>query len=146
MNSSTASPLGTDFAQELFLHMQDAISDGTKQACRMVWDVIQQFMMEHWFFLIVGLVILFWIAIIRWISTGRWGMFASLLYHCLYFGTLLVATLIFGPEIFASDYTKLWLFILYLVCFGLVGWFIRATGILGCLYPDGRSKIRRPRF
>jgi len=125
MNSSTTSPLGVDFPQQLL----DAFNEATKQACQILWEAIKQAMMEHWLLLLAGLAFLLVIAVIKYCLTGLWGMLASVVYNYLYFGTLFVVISIFGPEIFASDYCKIFLTILYMVCFTLVGIFVNTTGI-----------------
>jgi hypothetical protein len=129
MNSSTTSPLGEDIPHQFAQQLLDAINESTKQAYRLFWTAIKQKLIEHWFLLIVGLVLLVALAVIKYRLTGRWGMLASVLYNYLYFGTLFVVTLIFGPEIFANEYIDLVFVIIYIVCFTLVGIFVNVTGI-----------------
>lgn len=129
MNASTTSPLGNDFAKQLVTSFLDAIDQGTRQAYRMIWDGINQFLVEHWGWVIIGLIAILAFSIVEYFITGRWAMLGSVLYNYLYFGTLFVITLIFGPEVFANDWFKLVLFVIYVVCFILVGKLLRKAGI-----------------
>ncbi len=81
----------------------------------------------HWIAIVITLVILFAISILLALI-GRWGMFGSLLYNFLYFGTLLLVGLIFGPDIFANNCFDLFTFMLYVTCFILVRITLNKTG------------------
>ena len=129
MNSTTTSPLGIDFPKQLVQWMLDTIDESTKQAYRMIWAGIKQFLVEHWVLVIIFLTALLALAIFNYLATGRWAMLGSVLYNYLYFGVLFIITLIFGSDIFANDYFKIVLFLLYVVCFTLVGIFLNKTGI-----------------
>ena len=94
-----------------------------------MWIAIKQALIEHWLIFIVCLVILLALAIVKYQLTGRWGMLASVLYNYLYFGTLFIIAMIFGPEVFASDYIKIILALVYMACFALVGGFLKMTGL-----------------
>ena len=94
----------------------------------MMWDGLMSFLTSHWLVVLGVLVLVFIGALTRAVLTGRWGMLGSVLYNYLYFGTLFVVGLIFGPEVFANDYFKLVLVLLYVVCFTLVGMFISKMG------------------
>jgi hypothetical protein len=97
-----------------------AIDAAQKETAQLLWSFLMKFLSEHWLSMIgilfVVLIITFVIALF-----GRWAMFGSVLYHYLYFGILFILGLIFGPVIFANVFIDLLLFILYLVCFALVG-------------------------
>jgi len=56
-------------------------------------------------------------------------MLGSVLYNYFYFGILFVITLIFGPDVFANDWFKIVLFIIYVVCFISVGKLLKKAGI-----------------
>jgi len=129
MNASSTSPLGSDFPQQMVKVFIDAFQDGEKQAYRMIWDGIIQFAVEHWGWIILGLVSILLIAILEYLVTRRWAFLGSVLYHYLYLTFLLVLTLIFGPEVFASEWIKLVLFVVYVVCFALVGMLLTKAGI-----------------
>jgi CDP-diglyceride synthetase len=129
MNSSTTSPLGNDFARQLVESFLNAIDEGTRQAYRMIWNGISQFLIENWGWVIVALVAILILAVVNYFATGRWAMLGSVLYNYFYFGILLIITLIFGPEVFANDWFKIVLFIVYVVCFVLVGKLLKKAGI-----------------
>jgi len=80
-------------------------------------------------FVFCMLVLVLVAATVRAVTTGRWGWLGSVLYNYLYFGTLFVIGLIWGPEIFANDYFEIALVILYIVCFSLVGVILTKTGL-----------------
>jgi hypothetical protein len=129
MNASSSQPLGADFPKQVVELFLNAIDEGTKQAYRMIWNGISQFLIEHWGWVIVALVAIFILSVLNYFATGRWAMLGSVLYNYLYFGTLFVITLIFGPEVFANDWFKIVLFIVYVACFVLVGKLLRKAGI-----------------
>lgn len=129
MNASTTSPLGNDFIKQIVRGLLDSIEEGTKWAYRMIWDAIQQIVIEHWGWILVALVVILILAILQYLSTGRWAMLGSVLYNYFYFGTLYVIALIFGPEVFANDWFKIVLFVIYVICFVLVGNLLRKAGI-----------------
>jgi len=129
MNASTTSPLGADFPRQLVLWFIDAIDEGTKQAYRMIWSAVKQLLIEHWGFVIVALVSILILAVLNYLATGRWAMLGSVLYNYFYFGILFVITLIFGPDVFANDWFKIVLFIIYVVCFISVGKLLQKAGI-----------------
>lgn len=129
MNASSSQPLGADFPKQVVEMFLNAIDEGTRQAYRMIWNGITQFLVEHWGWVIVGLVAIFVLSVLNYFGTGRWAMLGSVLYNYLYFGTLFVITLIFGPEVFANNWFKIVLFVVYVVCFILVGKILRKAGI-----------------
>ena len=129
MNPATTSPLGIDFTKQMVQGLLDAVDTGTKTAYHWIWAAIKQLLIEHWIAVTVILVLLLVTAIGRYLITGRWAMLGSLIYNYLYFGALLIIALIFGSDVFASDYFKIVLVVLYIACFTLVGIFLRKTGI-----------------
>lgn len=129
MNASTTSPLGSDFPKQIVLWFLDAIDEGTKQAYRMIWNAVKELLAEHWGFVIIALVSILILAVLNYFATGRWAMLGSVLYNYFYFGILFVITLIFGPDVFANDWFKIVLFIIYVVCFISVGKLLQKAGI-----------------
>ena len=129
MNASSTSPLGADFPKQMVLWFLDAIDEGTKQAYRMIWNAVKQLLVEHWGFVIIALVSILVLAVLNYLATDRWAMLGSVLYNYLYFGILFVITLIFGPDVFANDWFKIVLFIIYVVCFISVGKLLKKAGI-----------------
>lgn len=129
MNSSTTSPLGQDFPRQMVSMILDAFNEGEKQAYRMIWEGFKQFAVEHWGWILIGLAGLLLLAIFEYLVTRRWAFLGSVLYHYFYLSFLLVLTLIFGPEIYASEWMKLVLFIVYVICYVLVGKVLTKSGV-----------------
>lgn len=129
MTPTSTPQFGPDFVKELIPWIFDQISIATAKAFRMFWDIGMGYLAEHWVAVLIGLVVIFLVALIRAFVTGRWAMLGSITYNYLYFGTLFIIGLIFGPELFANDYFKIFLVILYVVCFILTGKFLTKIGV-----------------
>lgn len=129
MTPTSTPQFGPDFVKELIPWMVEQFGIATAKAFRMIWDVGMTYLAEHWVLVIIGLIVIFLVALIRAFVTGRWAMLGSVVYNYLYFGALFVIGLVFGPELFANDYFKIALAILYVVCFILTGIFLRKIGV-----------------
>ncbi|MDD4412750.1 MAG: hypothetical protein PHR00_03850 [Patescibacteria group bacterium] len=115
MNAST-----TEVVKYLF----KIISDAQVQAYQALWDGLILFLSSNWLSVTGILLFLLVVSFIKAIN-GRWGMFGSIAYNYLYWGILFVSGLIFGPKIFANTYVDIVYFLLYLLCYWLVGRFLR---------------------
>lgn len=111
MNAST-----TDIIQYVF----KVINDSQVQAYQALWDGLILFLSSNWLSVVGILLFLLVVSFIKAIN-GRWGMFGSIAYNYLYWGILFIAGLIFGSKIFANTFIDVALFILYLICYKLVG-------------------------
>lgn len=129
MTSSTTDIIGSDFPKQVVTLLLDAIDKGTKQAYSLIWTAIKEFLATHWLGVIIFLVIVLTLAILNYTFTGKWGWLGSVLYNYLYFGVLLIVALIFGSDIFANEYFGIFLAVLYMVCFTLVGIILGRAGI-----------------
>lgn len=129
MTSTSTPAFGPDFVKELIPLIFQKFGEATAQAFRMIWDGGIGYLWQHWIVVLIFLFAIFLIALVRAFATGRWGMLGSIVYNYLYFGTLFVIGLIFGPETFANDYFKIVLIILYVVCFALTGRFLSKIGV-----------------
>ena len=129
MTPTTTPQFGPDFVKELIPWMFARIGEETAKAFRMFWDIGMTYLAQHWVVVLVGLFVILIIALIRAFVTGRWAMLGSVVYNYLYFGTLFLIGTIWGPELFANDYFKIVLVILYVVCFILTGKFLSQIGI-----------------
>ncbi len=129
MISTTSPQFGPDFVKELIPWMIQQFGIATGRAFRMIWDIGMTYLAQHWIAVLVGLFVVFVVALIRAVITGRWAMLGSVVYNYLYFGTLFLVGTIWGPEVFANDYFKIVLVILYVVCFILAGQFLRKIGV-----------------
>lgn len=125
MNYAATSTLisGTDIIDKMVM----AVGETEKEAYLIIWDNLLSFLSENWFPVILVLTTLLVISFVRALF-GRWGMFGSVLYHYLYFGTLFIIGLIFGPGIFANLFIGIVLVVLYVVCYLLVGNVLRSFG------------------
>lgn len=95
-------------------------NDSQIQAYQALWDGLIIFLSSNWSSVSLLFLFLFIISLVRAIN-GRWGLLGSILYNFLYWGALFVLGLIFGPKIFANIFINIAFFILYLVCYTLVG-------------------------
>jgi hypothetical protein len=129
MTPTTTPQFGPDFVKELIPWVFARVGEETAKAFRMIWDTGMAYLAEHWIAVIVVLVTMFLIALVRAFVTGRWAMLGSITYNYLYFGTLFIIGLIFGPELFANDYFKIFLAVLYVTCFILTGKFLQKIGV-----------------
>lgn len=130
MISTTSPAFGPDYVKELIPWMIQQFGIATEKAFRMFWDIGMTYLAQHWIAVLVGLFLIFMLALIRAFITGRWAMLGSVVYNYLYFGTLFIIGLIWGPELFANDYFKIVLAILYVVCFILTGQFLRKIKVI----------------
>ena len=128
MNSSSTS-ISLDFPKQITRMAIDSFNEGEKHAYRLIWEYIKYLTVEHWIWILVGLVCLFLLAFLEYIITRRWAFLGSVLYHYFYLGFLLVLTLVFGPEIYASEWAKIILFVIYIICYVLVGKLLTKIGI-----------------
>ena len=127
--TATTTPLGPEFPKEVINMLFAAIAEGNKQAARMLWSILQSFLVGHWLASILFLFVLFVAATFK-AMMGRWGSLGSLLYNFFYFGILYVVGLIWGPEIFVSDlFHFACTAILYPVCYYVVGYILDETGV-----------------
>lgn len=118
---TTTQPLGPDFVNQLISGFYKAFEEATKMAYHRIWEILLILLKEHWGLVLIVLFIVLVAAFVRYMVTGRWAILGSVLYNYFYFGILFVITLIFGPEIFASDYIKILFLVLYVICFTMVG-------------------------
>lgn len=129
MTPTSTPQFGPDFMKELIPWMFQQIGEATAKAFRMIWDIGISYLAQHWIAVLVGLAVIFVIALTRAFLTGRWAMLGSVVYNYLYFGTLFIIGSIRGPEVFANDYFKIVLVVLYVVCFILTGQFLSKIGV-----------------
>lgn len=110
------------------LDLLQSIDEGQRMAYRSLWDVFIPFFGEHWIALTTFFAIIYTIAIARALY-GYWGMLGSVLYNSLFLGVLLVIGIIWGPEVFGSNYVGIGLAILYFSCYFMVGKILDWTGL-----------------
>ena len=104
--------------------------EAPKEAAGILWyRVLMPILQEHWLIIGVAIFLVFVIVTMK-AMMGRWGALGSFLYNLLYFSTLFVIGLIWGPEVFVSDWINFFTtLVLYPVCFWVVGWILDKTGL-----------------
>jgi len=118
------------YSEEITKAFLKGMDEGAKLAARMLWDVLISFLTNHWFAIMVGLFIIFIVATLK-AMMGRWGALGSLIYNLLYFGTLFIVGLIWGPEIFINDFfNAACAVILYPICYYITGQILNRLGFL----------------
>jgi len=106
-----------------------SFENGIKIAYQMYWDILMSFLLKNWGAVIIVLFVIFVIALVKAIK-GRWGMLGKVLYNYIYFGTLFIIGLIWGPTIFVSNFiTILCTIILYPMCYFLTGAILDKIGV-----------------
>lgn len=107
----------------------NAIDGGTKKAYQMYWYILISFLSQYWLLVTTILVMLFVVALVNALA-GRWGMLGSVLYNYLYFGILFIVGLIWGSDIFVSNFfSVVCTILLYPVCYILTGIILTKTGL-----------------
>lgn len=129
MTPTFTPPFGPEFMKELIPWMFEQFGIATARTFRMFWDIGMAYLAEHWVSILVFLLAIFVVALIRAFVTGRWAILGSVVYNYLYFGALFSIGSIWGPEVFANDYFKIVLAILYILCFMFTGYFVRKIGL-----------------
>ena len=117
-----------DFTKQLIDTLFISINKGTIQAFTWIWNAITSYIFDHWIAVIVILFIVFIYAIIR-AFLGHWWVLGSVMYNYLYFGILFLIGSIWGPSVFANTYANIGFFLLYIICFILVGKILTKTGL-----------------
>ncbi len=127
MTSSSTQPV-PDITKDIVNIMLKSISDGEKEAVQIYWNILTSFLHNNWVIIIIILFVIFIISLIKAIL-GRWGMFGKVLYRYIYFGILLIAGSIWGPDIFLGSFFNLACTIfLYPACYFLVGIILNKLG------------------
>ncbi len=101
------------------------IEQGTKQAAEMLWLVVLSLLADHWL-LVMSVLFIILITATAKAMFGRWGLLGSVLYNFFYFGTLFVIGVIWGPQVFVSDYFNFaGTALFYPICYFIVGLILR---------------------
>ncbi len=105
------------------------IGDATARGYRMVWDIAVQFVLHNLLSITILLLLVLVMSAIQAFTTGRWGWFGSVLYNYMFGGVMIAVGFIWGPETFANDYFEIVSFLIYIICFCLVGVILKKTGL-----------------
>ena len=117
-----------DFTKQLLDTIFVSIEKGTIQVYTFIWNGITSYLLIHWIAVVLILILVLLYAITRALA-GHWWVLGSVLYNYLYAGALLLIGAIFGPAIFANTYADIGFFLLYAICFFLVGRILTRTGL-----------------
>jgi|GEM_PF-1124842 hypothetical protein len=130
---STSTPLDPEWLRELTNMIVSetlrTINETQKLVVHTLWSALLSFFEKNWL-IVIGVIFTLLVVSLVKAMTGWWGMLGSILYNLLYFGILFVVGLIFGPEVFISDYFhELCVLILYPICFFVVGLILGWIGV-----------------
>ena len=117
-----------DFTKQLVDTLFASIEKGTIQAFTWFWNGITSYLIEHWIVVSIILLVVLIVAVVRAFA-GQWWMLGSVLYNYLYAGSLLLIGSIWGPAVFANTYADIGFFVLYIICYLLVGRILTKTGL-----------------
>lgn len=104
--------------------------DASKWFVQVLWSALITFLHEHW---LTVLLLIFGVMVLALFKAmiGEWGMLGSLLYNLIYFGTLFIIGLIWGPEFFLNDFFNAFCaVILYPVCYKIVGLILKKLNFI----------------
>lgn len=81
--------------------------------------------------LLIGLILLgIFVFLIIKALLGHWGSLGSFLYNFFYFSIIFIIGLIWGPEVFVSNWFGFFTaVILYPICYLVVGWILEKSGL-----------------
>jgi hypothetical protein len=128
--TSTTTQLDSEFLKGLFISSLDAFDEGTKMVYQAFWHSLITYLSAHLIAAIFILIVIFVLAIARYLKTGRWAVLGSVLYWYFYLGVLLIIGLIWGSDIFVSDLFHLvGTIILNPICYFIVGVILDKTGL-----------------
>lgn len=120
--------MNPDFIKQTPTWFLNTIQEATIKDIKIFWDWGMSYLLAHlWIVLGILLIVLVY-AVFRALM-GHWWVLGSVLYNYLYWGSLLIVGLIWGPEIFASSYVDVGLFILYILCYIAVGKILQKIGV-----------------
>jgi hypothetical protein len=128
MTTSTTG-FGPDEFKKLIDALNKAVEDGTSQAAHMLWSALLSFLAAH---ALAVMIILFVVLVVAMLKAmmGRWGTLGSVIYNFLYFGILFVIGLIWGPDVFVSDFFHAaCTLMLYPVCYAITGYILDKIGV-----------------
>ncbi len=117
-----------DFTKQLLDILFASIQKGTIQGYTWIWNGLTSYLIEHWISVSIILFVVLIFAVARAIM-GHWWILGSVLYNYLYAGALLLIGAIWGPAVFANTYADIGFFVLYIICYVLVGRILSRTGL-----------------
>lgn len=128
--TTPATILGPDFVSDVVKGMLKTIAEATAHGYRIVWDAAWESILAHIWLTLGFLAFILLASALQAFATGSWGWFGSVLYHYFYIGFIILIGFVWGPEVFANDYIDLGLFLLYVLCFWMVGKILKKFGFI----------------
>ena len=123
-------PFGPESAKDMINQLLLMVDETSKQMARSVWAALTAFLAEHGFEVVMVILVTFIVLALVAYITGYWAPLGSFLYHFLYFGTLFIVALIWGPEVFVNDvFSAACTILLYPACFRATGVLLRQIGV-----------------
>lgn len=117
----TTSTIPLDLPKQIVVMFSKTIEESTKQTAHWIWDILIFFLKEYWLGVLLLIFVVFVYVTLK-AMMGRWGSLGSFIYNFLYFGTLFVIGLIWGPEVFVNDFfNAACAIILYPICYIITG-------------------------
>ncbi|MFA5841126.1 MAG: hypothetical protein WC847_02560 [Candidatus Paceibacterota bacterium] len=120
--------MSPDFTKQMVDMLLGSIPKGTIWALQFVWDIIKTFLSNNLMAVTIILIIILIYAVLRALM-GDWWVLGKVLHKYLYWGSGLLIAFIWGPEVFAGTYVDIWLYILSITCFIVVGVILNKTGL-----------------
>ena len=120
--------MSPDFIKQMPSWLLDTIQEATIKDIKIMWNwAMSYFLANLW--IVIGILLIVLVYALFRAFMGHWWVLGSVLYNYLYWGSLLIIGLIFGPEIFAGTYIDIGLFILYVLCYIAVGKILKKIGV-----------------
>lgn len=119
----------SDLPKQMVQTLFDSVEKGTIWAYRIIFDSIKKFIAINWKAFVIFLIVVLLIAVSDYLLTRKWRTLGRVLYSYIYWGTIFLIALLFGPEIFANDFVDILLFIIYIISFLFVGKLLKLFGI-----------------
>lgn len=120
--------MSPDFIKQMPSWLLNTIQEATIKDIKIMWNWGMSYLLTH-LWIIIGILLIVLVYALFRAFMGHWWVLGSVLYNYLYWGSLLIIGLIFGPEIFAGTYIDIGLFILYVLCYIAVGKILKKIGV-----------------
>lgn len=120
--------MSPDFIKQMPSWLLNTIQEATIKDIKIMWSWGMSYLLSH-LWIVIGILLIVLVYALFRAFMGHWWVLGSVLYNYLYWGSLLIIGLIFGPEIFAGTYIDIGLLILYVICYIAVGKILKKIGV-----------------
>jgi hypothetical protein len=117
-----------NFTKQIVNMFLSIIPNGTIWAFKLVFGIIKTFVFSNLIAVTIILLVVLAYAVLMALM-GEWWILGKVLHKYLYWGSGFIIALIWGPEVFTGTYMDLWLYILSIICFIVVGIILNKTGL-----------------